>query len=643
MFLAFFAYFSLSFKENTEFGHLKIFNISKNYLNLAIDANSEKTYSTKIFIDNELEATIDLQCALTDESVSFELPLNVSQWKGRKLTILVVDLPNNSTFMKKLVQNDTYSITYDEKYRPSYHFSPKYGWMNDPNGMFYYNGKYHIHYQNNPYGTLWGNIAWGHAVSEDLFTWEYLPISLYRDDIGHIFSGSSIVDTDNVSGFGKDAILSFYTNSDNYQQQSMAYSTDGGYTWTKYKGNPIIPNYYDGVPDFRDPKVIKYDSGHYIMLLAVGQHIEIWGSQNLIDWSHLSDFGEGYGCHDGVWECPDLLYFKEFDKWVLFVNINPGGYAGGSACQYFVGDFNGTVFTCTQAPDAVRFVDYGKDAYATVTFSGAPDYRKIAVEWMNNWQYAAKTPTNIFRSAYSIPREINLSELNGELTLTNKPVKETNYLRLDRRTYQSISLKDNEEYGITDKLNVRSEIDINISTNNEIIILKFANDDNQYAELSLDPTTGNFTFDRTHSTEQFAAEFDAITYCAIGAKQKYSFSIYTDTSSIEFFTDDGFCSMTNLIYPKSTLNHFSIYSNDANVNDITIWEINRTMYNIDAEIPNNHTDGDNQDSFLSIGAIIGISIGGVVVIILVVVLLFCYIIPKIKHSKEQQQIDGRLL
>ncbi|MEL7123923.1 MAG: glycoside hydrolase family 32 protein, partial [Bacteroidota bacterium] len=250
-----------------------------------------------------------------------------------------------------------------EQHRPIYHFTPPSKWMNDPNGMVYYEGEYHLFYQYYPDGTVWGPMHWGHAVSEDLVNWEHLPIGLYPDSLGYIFSGSAVIDTNNTSGFGKDgqapmvAIFTLAVEDEKGvpQRQGIAYSNDKGRTWTKYEGNPVID---EGLMAFRDPKVFWHQpTSSWVMSIAattdnVGirpDHIRFYSSPDLKNWRLMSDFGYDIGSQGGKWECPDLFKMKvegtEEYKWVLLVSINPGGPNGGSATQYFIGDFDGERFT----------------------------------------------------------------------------------------------------------------------------------------------------------------------------------------------------------------------------------------------------------------------------------------------------------
>ena len=324
---------------------------------------------------------------LARERVDYYVPFSLEAFMGKDVKIDVLGMPQGSLCWKELKLSDTFDMANREKYRPLYHHTPAYGWMNDPNGMFYKDGVWHLYFQHNPYGSTWGNLSWGHSTSTDLVHWQYEGDPVMPDAWGLIFSGSSVVDTDNTAGFGPGAIVAFYTSAKStpwgdVQMQSMAYSTDDGKSFTRYEGNPILTS---TERDFRDPKVFWYAPGkHWVMLLAVGQQMQIFSSKNLKEWKHESDFGLKHGAHGGVWECPDLVELpiegtKE-KRWVLICNLNPGGPFGGSATQYFVGTFDGKKFT-NQFPTKTKWMDYGKDHYATVTFSNAPDGRCVALGW----------------------------------------------------------------------------------------------------------------------------------------------------------------------------------------------------------------------------------------------------------------------
>jgi fructan beta-fructosidase len=310
--------------------------------------------------------------------------------------------------------NQNQADTKPEQYRPQFHFSPKAHWINDPNGMIYYKGTYHLFYQYHPESSVWGPMHWGHTTSKDMVHWEEQPIALYPDSLGYIFSGSAVVDVNNTSGFGKNGqvpLVAIFTHHnpklekikpEQTQYQSLAYSLDEGKTWTKYARNPVLKN--PGITDFRDPKVRWYEpKKKWILTLAAKDRVAIYSSPDLKTWSKESDFGSDAGAHGGVWECPDLFPLKHNGKdvWVLIVNINPGGPNKGSAAQYFLGDFDGKNFKAYSKQ--TKWLDYGTDNYAGVTFSNTGD-RTILMGWMNNWQYAREVPTPNWRGATTVPR-----------------------------------------------------------------------------------------------------------------------------------------------------------------------------------------------------------------------------------------------
>ena len=323
----------------------------------------------------------------------------------------------------------TTQVSEEAQYRPNFHFTAQKNWINDPNGMFFFNDQYHLYYQYHPKSNVWGPMHWGHAVSSDLITWKEQPIAMAPDELGYIFSGSAVVDTNNTSGFGTDSkvpVVAMYTSHDHkkatsnkidVETQCIAYSLDEGLTFVKYEGNPVIEN--PEMRDFRDPKVFwNEEKNLWNMVLAANDKILFYKSENLKDWVLLSDFGQGIGAHGGVWECPDLFALKvqgtQAVKWVLLVSIDAGGPNGGSATQYFIGDFNGEHFTLDKEFEkelqiAQNFwVDFGRDNYAGVTWSNAQTKRegKYFVGWMSNWQYADKVPTQAWRGTMTIPREL---------------------------------------------------------------------------------------------------------------------------------------------------------------------------------------------------------------------------------------------
>jgi fructan beta-fructosidase len=317
------------------------------------------------------------------------------------------------------------------------HFSPERNWMNDPNGLIFYKGKYHLFFQHNPFENVWGNMSWGHAVSEDLINWNELPVAIACDDSHAIFSGSAVVDYFNTSGFGtleNPAMVAIYTahkHDDSHQAQALAYSLDEGLTWVKYEGNPVLDLQLN---HFRDPKVMwdrTTEAWLMTVVLPKERKVSFYSSKDLKNWAHLSDFGP-VGATDGDWECPDLFpLFVDGDesrtKWVLLISINPGGLTGGSGTQYFIGDWNGKEFIADDVK--TNWLDYGRDNYAGVTFNDVPNQRRVFIGWMNNWEYAHGFPTSPWRGAMTLPRELTLITKDGKISLAAKPVAELdNYL-----------------------------------------------------------------------------------------------------------------------------------------------------------------------------------------------------------------------
>ena len=446
---------------------------------------------------------------------------------------------------KEMKFSNDFDTTNREKFRPSYHHTPLYGWMNDPNGMFYKDGEWHLYYQYNPYGSLWENMTWGHSVSKDLIHWEALPLAIEADAIGTIFSGSCVVDKNNTAGFGKDAIIAFYTSAAESQTQSMAYSTDGGRTFTKYDKNPVVTF---NAPDFRDPKVFWYEgTNRWIMMLAVGQEMQIWSSANLKDWNKESSFGSEYGCHGGVWECPDML--KIGDKWVLICNINPGGPFGGSATQYFVGDFDGKKFTCESMPKVTKWLDYGKDHYATVSFSNAPDGRITVLAWMSNWQYANQVPTKQFRSANSIARDLGLFKDGEETYVSVTPSKEMLAVR-------GAKIK---------KPSATCEIIVDVKGTMELTL---SNAKGEQVVMNYDAQKQTFAMDRTKSGDSSFSEAFAATTVAPTHGNMKQLRIFIDNCSIEAFASDGKMAMTNLVFPNEPYNNIKVKGGKATIYEI---------------------------------------------------------------------------
>ena len=458
---------------------------------------------------------------------------------------------------------------YGEKYRPQIHFSPEEKWMNDPNGMVYYDGEYHLFYQYYPDSTVWGPMHWGHAISTDLVHWEHLPIALYPDELGLIFSGSAVIDWNNSSGLQEGEhppMIAIFTQhlmagekdgKDDFQVQSIAYSNDKGRNWKMYDGNPVIPN--PNIRDFRDPKVFWHKaSQQWVMIFAAGDRVRLYNSPNLIDWTYQSEFGAELGAHGGVWECPDLFQLKTEtgeSHWVMLVSINPGGPNGGSATQYFIGDFDGKRFSTSQKE--VKWLDYGRDNYAGVTWSDVPedDGRRLFIGWMSNWDYARDTPTENWRSAMTLPRSLALKKIEEDYVLTNTPLKNLNLLAKSVLSRGPKVEPLQKEILYQDGL---QQSKISFSTLSGEFNIKLQNEEGEFVELTMDKTNNAFLLDRMNSGKvDFQSEF--------GNKKHYmpidylgdtpvEITIMVDWSSIEVFLNNGLYTMTQQIFPTTPYN-----------------------------------------------------------------------------------------
>jgi len=433
--------------------------------------------------------------------------------------------------------------------------------MNDPNGMFYKDGVWHLYYQHNPYGSQWENMSWGHSVSTDLINWHHQPEAIIPDALGAIFSGCCVVDYNNTAGFGSGAVVAFYTSAKSSQKQCMAYSTDDGKTFTKYSNNPILTA---DIPDFRDPHVFWHNkTNKWIMLVSAGQEMRIYSSSNLKEWKYESSFGQGYGNHDGVWECPDLMQLPvkstSEQKWLLICNINPGGPFGGSSTQYFIGQFDGHKFTCESEPKVTKWMDYGKDHYATVSFDNAPNDRHVAMAWMSNWQYANQMPTKQYRSANSLPRDLGLFTDGKEVYVSVLPSPEMSAARGKK-------IKN-----LADCCEVVMDIDAKPA---DIITITLQNKKGEKVLMTYDIAGNTFSTDRTKSGDiSFSNEFPAVTTAPTHGVIR-QLRIFIDRSSIEVFDADGKMSMTNIMFPNEPYNTLNVKSNKKSKIKQTIYYIN---------------------------------------------------------------------
>ena len=525
-------------------------NQGKKYLLIPVQENAEMA-NVKVIADNKQVKTINIK--LANNHIDYLVPLDLQEFAGEKS--LALDIHVNGTYRtdggiasfgcwKKMQFSDIYDISNREQYRPIYHHTPAYGWMNDPNGMFYKDGVWHLYFQHNPFGSQWENMTWGHSTSTDLVHWTFEGDPVQPDVWGAIFSGSAVVDKENTAGFGKDAVVALYTSAAESQIQSMAYSTDNGKTFTKYEGNPVITS---NVPDFRDPHMFwNEDINKWNMILAAGQHMEIYTSDNLKEWKLESSFGAEYGNHGGVWECPDLMKMKvkgtDKEKWMLICNINPGGPFGGSATQYFIGDFDGYKFVCDTKPEVTKWMDYGKDHYATVTFDNAPDGRHVAIAWMSNWQYANLVPTKQYRSCNSIPRDLGLFEYDGDIYCSVLPSPEMTAARKTKKPGKALT----------------EACELIVNPKRDVTIITLSNDKGEEVVMKYDAKAKTFSMDRTNSGKMdFSTDFPAVTEAPTFGKIS-QLRIFIDKSSIEVFDAEGKMAMTNLVFPNKPYNKVTI-------------------------------------------------------------------------------------
>ncbi len=466
-------------------------------------------------------------------------------------------------------------INYKEKHRPQFHFSPPAHWMNDPNGMVYYKGEYHLFYQYYPDSIVWGPMHWGHAISKDLVYWQNLPVALSPDSLGYIFSGSVVVDKENTTGFqngNENPLVALFTYHDSkkekagtadFQTQGMAYSLDKGRTWEKYEGNPVIKN--QGNKDFRDPKVFWHQASKYwIMTLAVADRVEFYRSKNLKEWEFAGTFGKEEGSHGGVWECPDLIEMKidktGESKWVLIISVGTGAPNGGSGTQYFVGHFDGKNFINDNPKQTVYWLDYGPDNYAGVTWSNVPNNKHLFIGWMSNWGYAQKVPTKNWRSAMTVAREITLKKTTEGYRLFTKPVKALQQLRTFTQPITSFK-KIHSAKGLY-------EVNLNfnlIKSSAEDFGVAFSNAKNEVIEVGFNKSKNQFYIDRTNAGDNsFAASFTGKNIAPRLLKNNnIKMHLLIDHSSVELFADDGTVLMTAVFFPTQIFTDVQLFQQNG--------------------------------------------------------------------------------
>ena len=549
---------TVSAADGVEVSHLGVNNTlvritgAGKYLLLPVQESNDDA-KVSVLADGKIEKTINVR--LAKSKVDYFVPFDLDPYRGHDILLNIVTTQNRSNIReakddacwKKLTLADTFDTTNREKYRPAYHHTPLYGWMNDPNGMFYKDGRWHLYYQWNPYGSKWQNMTWGHSSSADLVRWEHHPAAIEANGLGTVFSGSSVVDSANTAGFGRDAVVALYTSADVNQTQSLAHSSDGGMTFEIYPGNPVLTLESEA----RDPNMFwDADNGRWVMSLAhaLDHEMLFFTSPDLKEWTLQGSFGKGIGAQDGVWECPDLFRLKVDgsgeEKWVLVCNINPGGPFGGSATQYFTGDFDGKTFIAdTDAEGAIptKWMDYGKDHYATVSWSDAPDNRRVLIGWMSNWQYAGEVPTMQYRSANTLPREAGLFRApDGQLYLSSSPVAELGALR-DK---PSVSVRNKPAGGngrnfpLPDSNGGACEILLDIDSRKAASVdITISNNDGESVILSYDTKAHTLSFDRRRSgITDFSQDFPTVTTApTFETDGKLSLRIFIDRSSIEVF------------------------------------------------------------------------------------------------------------
>lgn len=573
------------------------------YLLLPIQESSNEG---KVKLETGSPADMAMDVRLAVDSIEYYVPFELPQ--GGEATVSIRKVAADAVCWEHIQLTDTFDTSNTDYYRPIYHHTPLYGWMNDPNGMVYKDGEYHLYFQYNPYGSKWGNMHWGHSVSTDLVHWNHLKPAIARDTLGHIFSGSTVVDKDNMAGYGANAMIALYTSaSDEHGQiQCMAYSTDDGRTYTKYEKNPVLTP-FDGLKDFRDPKVFWYEPDKkWVMIVSADKEMRFYTSQNLKDWEYMSAFGKGYGAQPNQFECPDFIQLpvdgnKNKMKWVMLVNINPGCMFGGSATEYFIGDFDGKKFTCDTKPEVAKWLDYGKDHYAAVCISNTGE-RIISIPWMSNWQYANVTPIRQYRGANGLPRELSLYTKDGQIYVAADVVKEVEALRKDTRSFDPITVKD--EYKIDEivpQTDGAYELEMDITPNTSGVAgFDLMNAKGEVAKIYLDMKSGKLVMDRTASglvafgekSEPHAKETDdhrktmSVNYqndFALGTwaplslceGKTYHLNVFVDKCSVEIFVDGGRIAMTNLVFPTEPYNMLRFYteSGEAQVSNLKVYKL----------------------------------------------------------------------
>lgn len=473
-----------------------------------------------------------------------------------------------------------------DRYRPVFHFTPPANWMNDPNGLVYYAGEYHLFYQHHPHSNVWGPMHWGHAISRDLVNWQHLPIALAPDEHGMVFSGSAVVDWNNSAGFGREALVAIFTyNKDHIESQNLAYSTDRGRIWTKYPGNPVIAPSDERV-NFRDPKVFWHED-HWVMALAAGLEVLFYTSSDLKRWEPSGSFGDGYGSTDGVWETPDLFKLPvdsstEY-RWVLTVGVWNGGPADGSGTQYFIGRFDGRTFTSENAKDHVLWVDHGADYYAPQSWSDEPAARRIMLGWMNNWQYARAVPTEIWRGIFNTPRQLALAKTTNGIRLIQRPIPELETLRGERHYWHNETI-DPQTKLLTeiqgDSLEIIAEF--RIPGDIEQFGLRVRVGEGTHTTIGYQVKEHELFVDRSHSgLRDFHAGFAHVhTVHLLPQNDVIRLHILIDRCCIEVFANNGLVTFSDLIFPHPDCLGLELFAEGGHVilDSLDIYHLNSAQF-----------------------------------------------------------------
>lgn len=571
----------------------------KKYLILPVEETKDESH---VLLSTGSPADTWMDVRLARQKTDYCVPFALGN--GKTATVKILNISPDALALKNLTMSDTWSVENTDYYRPLYHHTPSYGWMNDANGMVYKDGEYHLYFQYNPYGSKWGNMHWGHAVSTDLMHWKELQPAIARDTMGHIFSGSSVVDKNNTAGYGNGAIIALYTSASdkNGQIQCMAYSTDNGRTFTKYEGNPVLRP-FDGLKDFRDPKVFWYEPAKaWYMIVSADKEMRFYKSDDLKKWTYISGFGRGYGMQPCQYECPDFVQLpvngdKNNMKYVMLMNVNPGCLFGGSATEYFVGDFDGKNFTCVDDPHVPKWLDYGKDHYATVCFSNTGD-RVIALPWMSNWQYANVTPIKQYRGANGLPRELSLYTKDGRYYVAANVAPEVKAIRKETKAVEDIKTGASvDKKGVAAGYDGAFEIEFDVTPAADGTAgIEVYNDKGEKTMIYFDLKQMRAVMDRTqsgltdfgklaepHDIEKKADAArqskgqqpmrieNAVNYkndFALGTwaplnlceDKTYHVDVFVDKCSVELFVDGGRIAMTNLVFPTKPYDSVKFYS-----------------------------------------------------------------------------------